>query len=147
MCGTLTVFATSNFADNYSPVLFQVLGSKNKLLDALPFRLTDAAINMPRLKKMRQFIAQSPRAQAKFFLRLDDIADMSSIGMDQSHIGRHHVQQSFHQQHRADQLASIAIPSLGGFGVAELEPFESFEHGFQHGHQKKYTIPGRESRT
>ena len=27
-----------------------------------------------------------------------------------------------------------AIPSLGGYAVAELAPFESQERGFQHGH-------------
>ena len=61
--------------------------------------------------------------------------------MDYSFIGRHHVAQSFHHRHREDTLASTAIPSLGGFGVAELEPFESQERGFQHGHRKKYAIP------
>jgi hypothetical protein len=63
------------------------------------------------------------------------------MGMDYSFIGRHHVAQSFHHRHREDQLASTAIPSLGGFGVAELEPFESQERGFEHGHRKKYGIP------
>ena len=33
-----------------------------------------------------------------------------------------------------DQLALTVIPSLGGYGVAELEPFESQQRGFQHGH-------------
>ena len=40
-----------------------------------------------------------------------------------------------------EALASTAIPSLGGYGVAELEPFESQERGFKHGHRKKYAIP------
>ena len=52
-----------------------------------------------------------------------------------------HVQQSFHHKFREDTLASTAIPSLGGYGVAELEPFESQERGFGHGHRKKYSIP------
>ena len=47
----------------------------------------------------------------------------------------------FHHRYREDQLASTAIPSLGGYGVAELEPFESQERGFKHGHRKKYAIP------
>ncbi len=61
--------------------------------------------------------------------------------MDYSFIGRHHVQQSFHHKYREDQLASTAVPSLGGYGVAELEPFESQARGFEHGHRKKYAIP------
>jgi len=72
---------------------------------------------------------------------MDDIADIYFMGMDFSFIGRHHVQQSFHHRNREDQLASTAMPSLGGFGVAELEPFESQERGFEHGHRKKYAIP------
>ena len=86
-------------------------------------------------------IARSPRAQAKFFLLMDDIVDVYLMGMDQSFVGRHHVQQSFHHKYREDQLASTAIPSLGGYGVAELEPFESQARGFEHGHRKKYAIP------
>ena len=85
-------------------------------------------------------------AQAKFFLLADDIADIYFMGMDQSFIGRHHVRQSFPHTHREDQLASTAIPSLGGYGVAELEPFESQERGFQHGHRKKYAIPKNKER-
>ena len=63
------------------------------------------------------------------------------MGMDYSFVGTHHVNQSVHQRHREDQLASTAIPSLGGYGVAELEPFESQQRGSQHGHRKKYAIP------
>ena len=144
--GALVVFATFNFADNYSPLLFQLVrggpgGSVEHIGEDIVCRLTDDAPNMPSLQQMHQLIAQSPRAQAKFFLLMDDIADIYFMGMDQSFIGRHHVQQSFHHRYREDQLASTAIPSLGGYGVAELEPFESQERGFKHGHRKKYAIP------
>ena len=80
--GTLAVFATFNFADNYSPVLFQLLDGEDQLLDNIPFHLTDDAPNLPTLEKMHQLIAQSPRAQAKFFLLCDDIADIYFMGMD-----------------------------------------------------------------
>ena len=144
--GALVVFATFNFADNYSPLLFQLVrggpgGSVEHIGEDIVCRLTDDAPNMPSLQQMHQLIAQSPRAQAKFFLLMDDIADIYFMGMDYSFIGRHHVQQSFHHRYREDQLASTAIPSLGGYGVAELEPFESQERGFKHGHRKKYAIP------
>ena len=72
---------------------------------------------------------------------MDDIADIHVMGMDHSFIGRHHVQQSFHQSQREDNFSSTAVPSLGGYGIAELEPFESQQRGFQHGHRKKYAIP------
>ena len=144
--GALAVFATFNFADNYAPLLFQLVrggpdGSVEHIGEDIVCSLTDDAPNMPSLQQMHQLIAQSPRAQAKFFLLMDDIADIYFMGMDSSFIGRHHVQETFHHRHREDQLASTAIPSLGGYGVAELEPFESQERGFQHGHRKKYAIP------
>ena len=115
--GTLVVFATFNFADTYSPLLFQLVrggsdGSGERIGHDIVCRLTDDAPNMPSLQQMHQLIAQSPRAQAQFFLLMDDITDIYFMGMDQSFIGRHHVQQSFHHKHREDQLASAAIPKL-----------------------------------
>ena len=149
--GALVVFATFNFADTHSPLLFQLVrggsgGSGEHIGDDIVCRLTDDAPNMPSLQQMHQLIAQSPRAQAKFFLLMDDIVDIYFMGMDDSYIGKHQVAQSFHHKHREDQLASTAIPSLGGYGVAELEPFESQERGFQHGHRKKYAIPKNNER-
>ena len=139
--GSLVVFATFNFADNYSPVLFQLLEEDGKHIGDIKFHLGDDAPALPTLQKMQQLIAQSPRAQAKYFLLMDDIADIYLMGIDRSFIGRHHVQQSFHQSTREDNFASTAVPSLGGYGIAELEPFESQARGFQHGHRKKYAIP------
>ena len=72
---------------------------------------------------------------------MDDIAGIYLMGMDHSFIGCHHVQQSFHQSSREDTFASTAVPSLGGYGIAELEPFKSQARGFEHGHRKKYAIP------
>ena len=140
--GPLVVFATFNFADNYSPVLFQLLEKDGEHIGdiGVKFHLGDDAPALPTLQKMQQLIAQSPRAQAKYFLLMDDIADIYLMGIDRSFIGRHHVQQSFHQATREDNFASTAVPSLGGYGIAELEPFESQARGFQHGHRKKYAI-------
>ena len=130
-----------NFADNYSPVLFRLLDGDHECISELRCNLADDTPAMPSLQRMHQLIAQSPRAQAKFFLLMDDIADIYLMGIDNSFIGRHHVQQSFHQSQREDNFSSTAVPSLGGYGIAELEPFESQQRGFQHGHRKKYAIP------
>ena len=67
--GSLAVFATFNFADNYSPLLFQLVrggpgGAVEQIGEDIKCRLTDDAPNMPSLQKMHQLIAQSPRAQA-----------------------------------------------------------------------------------
>ena len=39
------------------------------------------------------------------------------------------------------KFACTCVPSLGGYGIAELEPFESQSRGFQHGHRKVYNVP------
>ena len=46
---------------------------------------------MPTLQSMHKLIAASPRAQAKFFLLMDDIVDIYLMGFDHSFYGRHHV--------------------------------------------------------
>ena len=129
-----------------TPRGFQLLGEHGELMEELQFNLLDDQPALPSLQRMHRLIAQSPRAQSKFFLLMDDIADIYLMGMDQSFYGWHHVQQSFHQSSREDSFASTAIPSLGGYGIAELEPFESQERGFQHGHRKKYSIPRAQER-
>ena len=67
--GALVVFATFNYADTYSPLLFQLVrggaaSAVEHIGDDIVCRLTDDAPNMPSLKQMHQLIAQSPRAQA-----------------------------------------------------------------------------------
>ena len=145
------MLTTFNFADTHSQLLFPLVrgcpcGSAEHIGDDIVCHLTDDAPTMPSLQQMHQLIAQSPRAQAKFFLLVDDIADIYFMGMDDSFIGRHKIQQSFHHKRREDQLASTAIPSLGGYGVAELEPFESQERGVHHCHRNKYAIPKNNER-
>jgi len=96
MLGALTVFATCNFADNYAPLMFQlvrhngsaeqpengeVVGASN-----VGAEQPDDAPRMPTLKNMRKLVGQSPRAD-----------------------------------------------------LAALEPFESQQRGFSHGHWKKYS--------
>ena len=63
------------------------------------------------------------------------------MGINGSSIGRHHVPLLFNHTQQEDQLASTCVPSLGGYGIAELEPFESQARGFQHGHRKVYKVP------
>ena len=154
--GALTVFATWNFADNYAPLMFQLVRHEDSAEQpvehsaeqpegvaegTIEFSIADDAPAMPTLKKMHQLVGQSPRAQAKFFLLMDDIADRFFIGIDASYVGRHRVHSSVPQTLCEDPYASTLEPSLGGFGIAELEPFESQKRGFAHGHRKRYSIP------
>ena len=96
---------------------------------------------MPSLHRMHQLIAESPRAQVQFFKLMDDIVDIYFMGIDGSSIGRHHAPLLFNHTRQEDKFTCTCVPSLGGYGIAELEPFESQSRGFQHGHRKVYKIP------
>ena len=139
MFGCLTVFATFNYADNYSPLLFQLCNG-GEVMDDIACDLSAEQPDMPSLHRMRQLIAESPRAQVQFFKLMDDIVDIYFMGINGSFVGRHHVPLLFNHTLQEDCFASTCTPSLGGFGIAELEPFESQGRGFQHGHRKVYKI-------
>ena len=128
--GCPTVFATFNFADNYSPLLFQLMqhdGNAEQPDDGeiigtigVGAEQLDDAPRMPTLKEMHKLVGKSPRAQAKFFLLMDDLADRFFIGIDGSFIGRHRVHSAVPQCLCEDSYASTCEPSLCGFGIAEL---------------------------
>ena len=138
--GSLTVIVTFKFADNYAPLLFRLCNGEEVIGD-ITCDLSAEQPDMPSLHRMQQFIAESPRAQVQFFKLMDDIADIYFMGIDGSFIGRHHVQCIVSHTLREDRFSCTCIPGLGGFGIAELEPFESQARGFQHGHRKVYKIP------
>ena len=99
--GSLVIFATYNFADGYSPVLFQLLKQDEEASEPvfvsaeqpaeLRFELSPEAPEMPTLQTMHKLIAQSPRAQSEFFVLMGDIVDIYLKGFDHSFYGRHHV--------------------------------------------------------
>ena len=63
------------------------------------------------------------------------------MGINGSFVGQHHVPLLFNHTLQEDHFCSTCVPGLGGFGIAELEPFEPQARGFQHGHRKVYKIP------
>lgn len=63
------------------------------------------------------------------------------MGINGTFIGRHHVSSLFNHASQEDSFPSTCVPGLGGFGIGELEPFESQARGLQHGHRKVYKIP------
>ena len=73
--GSLTVFATFNFADNYAPLLFRLCNGEEVMGD-ITCDLSAEQPDMPSLHRMQQFIAESPRAQVQFFKLADDILDI-----------------------------------------------------------------------
>ena len=60
--GTLTVFATFNYADNYAPLLFKLCNGEDVIGDIVCGLSADQP-DMPSLHRMQQLIAESPRAQ------------------------------------------------------------------------------------
>ena len=58
--GSLSVFATFNFADNYSPVLYQLVDPTGVIVGEIRCDLASEAPNMPTLQQMQRLIAQSP---------------------------------------------------------------------------------------
>ena len=66
--GALAVFATFNFADNYAPLLFQLVrggsdGSVEHIGEDIVCRLTDDAPNMPSFQQMQQLMGQVQQQQ------------------------------------------------------------------------------------
>ena len=62
MFGSLTVFTTFNFADNYTPLLFTLCNGSECMGD-ITCDLSAGQPEMPSLHRMHQLIAESPRAQ------------------------------------------------------------------------------------
>ena len=60
--GTLTVFATFNYSDNYAPLLFKLCNGEDVIGDIVCDLSADQP-DMPSLHRMQQLIAESPRAQ------------------------------------------------------------------------------------
>ena len=96
--GSLKVFATGNYADTYSSITRMLAqGSVEQ-----PVEECDDP-TMPSLQALHRLVASSPRAQAKFFLLMDDIVDVHMLGMDGCSVGR---LGRANYKHREDELAS-----------------------------------------
>ena len=96
---------------------------------------------MPTLKRMHQLVGHSPRAQVTFFLLLGSIADLFFMGIDGSSIGRQSMHSVAPRNLSEDHYASTLEPSLGGFGIAEPQPYESQARGFLPRPQKEVFDP------
>ena len=69
MFGSLTVFATFNYADNYAPLLFKLCNGEDVMGD-ITCDLSADQPDMPSLHRMQQLIAESPRAQVTMGITL-----------------------------------------------------------------------------
>ena len=132
--GPLQTFSTHNFADTYSSLL--------KTLCNGDFELPhDEEPIMPTLQEMHRMAAASPASTASFWLLKQELAYRHLYGMDAMHIGKLFVPTVPSKYMREDHLASSGVPGLGGFGESSLTPGEAQARGFEHGHDKKTSIP------
>lgn len=61
----------------------------------------------------------------------------SAAGKLAEHEASPAMHQSLHHSNRADNFATTTVSSLSGYGIAELDRFESQARGFQHSHLLK----------
>mgnify|MGYP003323513258 CR=1 FL=1 len=144
--GALVVFATFNFADTYSPVLFRLVqeglypGSAAPPALEIKCTLTDDAPDLPSLQQMHQLIAESPRAQAKFFLLMSELHYRFIIGVERLHIGRTTLARPRRPVH--DDVASSLQPCIAPGTTDVQAPLEAQGRGFTHGHGKGHAVVG-----
>jgi len=132
--GPLTTFSTHNFADTYSPLLRILCEGHGEMP-------TQEEPEMPTLQEMHRMTAASPASTASFWLLRQELAYRHFYGMDNVHIGKHHLKRFPNCYLIEDSLASSGTPGVSGFGESSLCPGEAQARGFEHGHDKKTTIP------
>ena len=131
--GPLTTFSTHNFPDTYSPLLRALCEGAEMPTEEEP--------TMPTLQEMHRMSAASPASTASLWLLRQQLAYRHFYGMDHVHIGKHYLRTCDVVALREDNLASSGTAGLAGFGESSLCPGEAQQRGFEHGHDKKTSIP------
>ena len=102
---------------------------------------TEEEPTMPTLQDMHRMTAASPASTASFWQLRQELAYIHFYGMDHMHIGKHYLKSCDTLALREDSLASSGVAGLSGFGESSLCPGEAQARGFEHGHDKKTSIP------
>ena len=136
--GALKIFATTNYADTYSPLLAAFAGVCSAAQPASP--LEQEAPEMPSLQEMHRLVAESPRSQAVFLLHMDALVDQCLFGIGYEPAGEG-MGRASRAKEQEDNLASSGEPGLAGFVEDMLGPYESQGRGFQHAHRATRAIP------
>ena len=105
-----------------------------------PANLAKQCPEMCTLQEMHRLVAKHPRAQAKFFLIMDDLVDRYLLSIGNSYVG-YHRRYIVRNRCTEDDFCSSGEPGLAGFAENEMEPLESQKRGFTHGHRKIYGVP------
>ena len=145
--GPLKLFVTANFADVYSPVMLSMVltdSDGNPEADPVEASWADLAAECPdmcTLQEMHRRVAASPRTQAKFWLRMDDLVDRYLLAIGHYYVGSHRNARGINYTAIEDDYCSSGELGLAGFAINEEEPCEAQARGFTHGHRKVYGIP------
>ena len=96
---------------------------------------------MPTLQVMHRMTASSPASTADFWLLREELKYLHLYGMDNMHIGSRYLTSVDRRALREDHMASSGTAGMSGFGESSLCPGEAQMRGFEHGHDKKTSLP------
>ena len=97
--------------------------------------------NMPTLQETHRMTAASPASTATFWVLRQELAYRHFYGTDRMHIGKEFLTTVDEQLLREDNMSSSGTLGITGFGESFLCPGEAQGRGFEHGHDKKTSIP------
>ena len=139
--GPAVLFLTFNFADTYSRIVVNLdlgpAGGADQPADRTSYTLLTDEPDMPSLADMHRIVARNPRAQAKFFLLMEELGLRYCCGLDELYIGRTHLARQFDD--REDDAAGSLQPSLVRAAASAMGPGEHQGRGFEHAHVKVHS--------
>ena len=149
--GAGTFFATPNHADTYSPLMLLLHRGPSRT-DHLMINATEQDVSttvgpsavdilsetptMPSLEAMHQISASNPRAQARFYLLMQELHFKYVQGFETLRIGRKDLAKPRVNRRVHDWYASSLQPSITPACADITAPREAQGRGFTHGHAK-----------
>ena len=133
--GSLTVFHTHNYADNYSPEILKLQSSEPPVTAYVQNK------DMPTLQQMHRNTAASPRSTAKLFLLMEELSYRHLYRVDRAWLGNFKLTSPAGRTAREDDVASNGLRGLADFVTALFKCIEAQARGFAHGHGKVHSIP------
>jgi len=155
--GAGTFFTTPNHADTHSPLMLLLhrRPSSNDHLainasenhdspkqDTSALDILSETPTMPSLEAMHEISAKNPRAQARFYLLMQELHFKFVHGFDTLRIGRKTVCKPGIKVVRHDWYASNLQPSITPAAADATLPGEAQGRGFTHGHAKGHSRIG-----
>jgi len=143
--GPATFFCTPNHADTYSPLmclLHQGPDRHDHTGESTNADILKACPQMPPLERMHQIAASNPRAQAKFYLLMQELHFSHIQGLEKLSIGRQVLIKPTMGKGAHDSYASRLQPAITPAAADVCAPGEAQGRGFQHAHAKGHSRVG-----